>query len=455
MFVTLEALMSKFIPYLAIGFCFLLPLSAPANQDQATKERMKSDLDVIRSAFEAGYAPRDWKGKYAGWDLDVEIEKTKDHIQNLPKPSIKAYQYLLRDFFNSMRDYHVGISFHSTEKASLPFQVKGAKSGKSWRYFFTYIDKERLSPSVFPISVGDELVSFDGKPMDAMIRELMNKYVRGATEETDRCHAEYFLTLRRARVGHEVPEGPVTISVRAPGATGTSNYQLIWNYYPEKISNGFIGSWTGEKASTDKERHSLSDCFNMNMIDPLYEEFYGNAAHPDDEKLPPPLFGAKNSCLPPLGRIWWKEEESSPFPAYLFETADRKLVGYVRIPHYIGDSPEAEKFASLIRFFEDRSDALVIDQIDNPGGQLLYCYALASMLTDNPLSTPLHRMAITQGDVAKAVDMIPELEMITSDSEAQSVLGPDLYGLPVTYQMTRFFLNFFNFIVDEWNAAAS
>lgn len=442
--------LNKYLPLFFFSF-FLLSEPLFALQDRETKERMKSELDVIRSAFEAGYAPREWKAKYSGWDLDVEIAKTKDKIQNLPHPTIKAYQHLLRDFFNSMRDYHVGVFFYSTEKATLPFQVKGAKSGKKWHYYFTYVDKEKLSPSVFPIHIGDELVSFDGKPAETIIQELIEKYLRGATVETDRCFAEYFLTQRVSRLGHVVPKGPVTITVRHLGAEKDSHYQLIWNYTPEKISNGF--SNTTLVSSPKSISETACDKFDMKMIDPLFEEMSADyEASPDREKLPPPIYGAKNSKIPALGRIWWQEEASSPFHAYLFETEDRKLVGYIRIPHYSCDSEEAEKFAELMRFFEERSEALVIDQTDNPGGYLYYCYALASMLTDTPLSTPLHRMAITQGDVARAVEMIPELEKATSDAEAQHLLGPDLFGLPVTYQMTRFFINFYNFIIDEWNA---
>jgi PDZ domain/Peptidase family S41 len=429
--------MQKLLNYMLLAS--LLPIAALANSDQVLKDRMKSDLDVIRSAFEVGYAPREWKGKYANWDLDKEIAKSKELINKMAHPDIKAYQFLLRDFFNSMKDYHVSISFHSTEMATLPFQVRGAKG----RYFISYVDTEQLSPSVFPVHVGDELVSFDGQPVDAQIQDFMKRYLCKGMEATDRSFAEYFLTYRSSKIGQLVPKGPVSIGIRPAQSSKVSTYQLIWNYTPEKISNGFM---TQEKSEKKK---SLADheFFKMKMIDPLYEELFLS-----QEKSSPPLLGAKQSYIPPLGRIWWQSEADSPFYAYMFETKDRKLVGYVRIAHYAGNNKEAAEFAKIINLFQERADALVIDQIDNPGGHLFYCYALASMLTDSPLITPLHRMAITQEDVANAVEIIPALEMISCDSEAQLILGENLYGLPVTYQMTRFFLDFFNFIVDEWNA---
>ncbi|MCE5316969.1 MAG: protease-like activity factor CPAF [Parachlamydia sp.] len=426
------------------GIVLLFPLVTSAGNDQTLKDRMISDIDVIRSAFEVGYAPRDWKGKYSGWDLDTEIAKAKDKVQQMASPSVKNYQFILRDFCNSMLDYHVGIYFFSTEKATLPFQVKGANG----RYFFSYIDKERLSPSVFPVNVGDEIVSFEGKPVEAVIQDLMSRYLRGANLDTDRAFAEYFLTLRSARIGHVVPKGSITIGVRHSGSTKTSNYQLIWNYTPEKVTNGFISNLKSEKKKTLFEKNEF---LSLKMVDPLYEGLFKFDGYSADD-LPPPLIGYTKSCLPPLGRIWWQAPEESPFHAYIFETEDRKLIGYVRIPHYVGMNEDAELFGYIIRFFEERTDALVIDQLDNPGGILYYCYALASMLTDTPLSTPLHRIAISQRDVFDAVEIIPELEKITSDKEAQDILGESLFGLPVTYQMTRFFLDFFQFIVSEWNA---
>lgn len=435
--------------FILVGITLILPVFSSAGGDQPVKDRMKSDLDVIRSAFESGYAMREWKGKHTGWDLDNEIAKTKDKIQAMPEPTVKGYQFLLRDFFNSMSDYHVSIFFYSTEKATLPFQVKEANG----HYFITYVDQERLSPSVYPLHVGDELISFDGQPADRAVQDLQNRYLRKATAGTDHAFATHFLTYRSARVGHQVPKGPISIGVRSRSSSKVSTYQLIWDYTGEKISNGFVGHFAGVMMKSESpKKTSLLDreCFKMKLIDPLYEELFA-AEKEFPEKETPPLFGYKKSPLPALGRIWWQADETSSFDAYIFETDDRKLIGFIRIPHYADTNEEAGQFAEIIRKFEERTDALVIDQLDNPGGYIFYCYALASMLTENPLTTPLHRMAITQEDVFHAVEVIPELEAITSDSNARELLGDALFGLPVTFQMTRFFLDYFHFIVDEWN----
>ncbi|MCE5316879.1 MAG: protease-like activity factor CPAF, partial [Parachlamydia sp.] len=433
--------MLKFISFV---FIFLF-LNAIAN-GQPIKERMLSDLDVIRSVFEVGYAPREWKEKNKKWNLVTEIDKTKEKIQKMNQPTVKKYQHLLRDFFHSMQDYHARIYFYSTEASMLPFQIKGANG----HYFVTSIAKFLLSGNVFPVNVGDEIVTFDHKPVNSAIQELMESYFPYASKETNLAMAEYFLTLRLARVGHDVPQGLVAIGVRHKGFANVSNYNLKWAHIPEKVSNRFIGALQEQKDSTPK--FVKNEFLNIKMIDPLYEQLYNCEANDSDQILPP-LFGYRNSRLPPLGRIRWQSDKHSAFHAYTFVTQDRKLIGYIRIPHYLGGNIEATQFCDLIRYFEDQTDALVIDQLDNPGGLVLYCYALASMLTSTPLTTPYHRFAISQEDVFNAINDIPYFEQIRSDEDAQIVFGANHFlGLPVTHQITSDFLKFYKFLVSEWDA---
>src|SRR5262249_19733128 len=101
----------------------VLTWSAPS--EQSIKDRMKIDLDIIRNAFDVQYDMKEWKYSYSGWDLDQEINKAKENIQNTSPISLKAYQQIVRDFFNSTKDYHVSVRFYSTETTALPFRVHG------------------------------------------------------------------------------------------------------------------------------------------------------------------------------------------------------------------------------------------------------------------------------------------------------------------------------------------
>jgi hypothetical protein len=123
--------------------------ATPYQNEEEIKQRMASDLDTIRNLYDVTYAPADWKKELFGWDLDIEIDKAKQNIFDTPNITTKAYQRIVRDFLNSMRDYHVSAYFYSTEKATLPFMIKGAEG----RYFFSFIDYSQVSAETFPCHV--------------------------------------------------------------------------------------------------------------------------------------------------------------------------------------------------------------------------------------------------------------------------------------------------------------
>lgn len=422
------------------------------NSDQALKDRMKSDLDFIRNTFEVCYAPKEWKQSYAGWELDSSIQQTKDKIDNTTGITVKQYQRIVNEFFNSTKDYHTGVYFWSTESAMLPFSVRTAEG----RYFISYVDYSKMNQSVYPVNIGDELVTFDNKPSDEVVRDLMGSVTKQANTATDNELAAFFLTHRMGALGHSVPKGPIMIGIKSAGSDKVRQFQLMWTYTPEKVKNGFKGS-LAEK--DDEEKNSIfakKNWYDKMMIMPQFEaisKMYKKAKHDVDnegDNDQERFLGSRKSFIPQLGlRQWWESDAQCPYHAYMYETPDHKMIGYVRIPHYSGF--ETQTFASIMSLFQDRTDALIIDQVDNPGGNLLYLYGLLSTLTDQPLIVPTERMMITHEEVVNAVSIIPDLEKISSDEQAQQMLGPEICGMPITYQAAQFFLDYFNFIVNEWN----
>jgi hypothetical protein len=113
---------------------------------------------------------------------------------------------------------------------------------------------------------------------------------------------------------------------------------------------------------------------------------------------------------------------------------------------------QVDEFAKIISFFQERSDALVIDQLNNYGGFHFLVLGLASMLTNKPLQLPNYRQQLTQEDIAMAVQELELFSQIKNDKEATHLLGPSLFGIPVTYQLVQFFINYYEFILSEWEA---
>ena len=432
---------------------------SPENEIElsAMRQRMLHDLDNMSNIIHAHYAPIHWKKSYLGWDLDEQIEMAKARVLDADTISVKAYQRILRDLFRSMQDYHVNIRFHSTEKATLPFEIEGAEG----RYFIHYINRDRLSPLNYPLQEGDELLEFDGRPVDEVVQELKKRELCSTKVGTDQAIAERMLTVRSGDSGMVVPRGPVTIGVKSRVTGKATAYQLIWDYTAERVrdvveTKGLPGLGSPQDLS---EHPFLSRPLMASMTD-LIDEDELDAS----ELRNPHAIGAYRSFIPPPGKVLWEAEPyDQPFYWYIYETKDRKRVGYVRIPHYVGmgrrcfnfDSVDeaVRRFAKIIERMEDLTDVLVIDQVNNPGGLKPYLYALASMLTEKPLYAPKERIAITQEEVRQAVEALQYFEQVRDDDDAQFLLGgrQTLCGLPVNYQFIRFFVEYCHFIIDQWN----
>lgn len=438
---------------LFLFFNFLIGSLVAAPAPELIRKRAMADLDCIRNMFEVKYAPKEWKREFAKWDLNVSIQQAKNRIKSLRSPSLKDCQIILRDFFNSTKDYHVGVRFFSTEAATLPFLVKSAGE----RYFICYVDQAHLDSSPFPFEEGDEILMFGGKPIHSVVVELRNRELGSNVLETDHALAEIALTQRRGSLGHMIPQGEVEIVGLKKGSVEPISAKRAWNYSPEKIRDySKLGTEIGfqtfleiqERGESEQALLRKNPFFDKLMIYPMWDQSYTGllkGSNPHD-------LGARSSYIPPLGQKLWKSSSDSIFDAYIFATPSGKTVGYIRIPNYMGDVEQVEEFGLIMNFFQQNTDALVIDQINNPGGSVFYLYALAAILTDQPLYAPKHRIAITQEEVYTACSLLSNLETVKDDAEGKKVLGETVGGYPVDYEFVRLMRSFCLFLVNEWNS---
>ncbi len=427
---------------LLTGSCFASPI--------LTKRRVLSDLDCLHTMFDVKYAPRMWKGEYANWSLDQEIQNAKNKIANMHNPSLKECQIVVRDFFNSARDYHVGVRFYSTESASLPFLIKGAEN----RYFVCDVDYGQLSVGEFPFEVGDEILTYNGQPIHEVIRALRTAEFGSNTEETDLSLAEMSLTNRHGAMGHVVPSGKLVISGKKQGDEQQEIVATLdWSYIPEKIRDfsKLGGNITADITPFEwKENFQTalqkSQFFDKFMVFHQWDRSYVGAS----TQLSKHSLGSRSTYLPTLGKRVWRSGSEWIFDAYIFQTESGKQIGYIRIPHYMCEIEELDEFGEIMNFFEEKTDALVIDQLNNPGGSVFYLYALASIFTDKPLYAPKHHIALTQEEVHSAIFMLPYLEQVKDDASARAVLGEEVGGYPVSFEFVRLMKKFCHFIIGQW-----
>ncbi|MCB0384460.1 MAG: protease-like activity factor CPAF, partial [Bdellovibrionales bacterium] len=407
-------------------------------------ERALETIDFIENVFEDRYAPRDWKAKHIGWDLKIAADSARARIQQAgPDADLDLVQNALRDLIGSVQDYHVGIYFYATERSTLPLEIRSAEG----RFFIAHIDRKKLTEASFPFKVGDEVTQFNGKTPEAERSEIL-KYIRLNIPETDATFAEMLLTKRVARMGLPVARGPVELEVsrEVEGQVKKFTHQLIWDYQ-EEVINPMAAPASLRPVPPQKTVHWLNRPMQLGVWNAIQDLWMADKDHNPHE------LGGKKSFLPKLGKIVWENDEEKLFHSYIFKT-DFGLLGYVRIPSYMAGDEHSAEFLEIVKKMEEQTDALVIDQVNNPGGSVFYLYSLVAMLTDRPMSTPLHRITITQEEVQEAAKDFKTLEKITNEEEAIKELGETVGGYPVSYQLAQFFKENARFILDQWKSGA-
>jgi hypothetical protein len=422
-----------------------------ANTVKNPERRMKADLDFIEAAFEVKYAPLQWKKEYIGFNLSSTFTDVRNKIN--AKLTTAQFQRLLRGVFNKTADYHAGIYFYSTQSAFLPFTIKSvsvASQPNHRRYFIQYIDRDILPKSLFPCEVGDEVLTWNKEPIHTVVQNLIKEEL-GTDNSigTQQALGEMLLTMRQASTGVEVPSDKVDLETSREGIKAL--HSLYWFSYPERIpplnrlkkdSTGIISTSLAELSLPLKN----APIFQKIMVPAFWKKSSADIYNPHQ-------LGSKISFLPDLGEKIWQTRDNAEgfFDAYIFKTASGQSIGYVRIAHYMADVLECAEFAQIIKHLQAHTDKLVVDQLNNPGGSVFYLYALANMLSTEPIDVPLHEIALTQEDVYMAAQMLPTLEEIESQDDLETYLGADIGGFPLSLDMVQGMKTFFRSIVDCWS----
>lgn len=420
---------------------YLGQLIAGAGIENQNKQGMIADLECIKHTMQIQYAPVDWKKEYLHWDFDLEYGEAKELIRSKSSITTKEFHQILKQFLGSTQDYHVDITFYSTESSKLPFSIKtiGDKSFVNW------IDLMHWSSQGTRLQVGEELIEFDGRPIQEVLNELKFAKGRRADTATDRALADNALTSRLGTSSDPICNGPIVIKTLT-STNETKTYQLQWDYQYEKIRSPFdfvqkIGNYLGKTIEKVPSSEELLDTILKKrcMITPLHQHMV------QEIELRPGEIGAAKSFLPLLGFPIWKYDMSLingakiSWFAYIYQNDQNKPIGYLRIPHYSGENEDFSNLLPIVAYLEKQTEALVIDQLNNPGGYVHFMYQLLSLFSIDPLLVPKHQIAINQQQVMEAVKTLDELELYSSlENEPQKE----------TIQQLQ---NYYQFIIDEWN----
>lgn len=430
------------------------------------KDNFLHDLEFIEGVFKAKYAPQEWKKHHVNWDLKNEAAKIKNILYSGMPITTKEYQQKLRTLLATTYDYHVSIFFNSTESAFLPFSIKRAKG----RYFIDECSKDIMDIMlVLGLYQGDELLSngcelleYDSKPIQEVISVLYANLGLELRTPTDYSIACKNLTKRLGVAGHAMPKQDSILTFR-DNFGSIRKATVTWIHTPEEM--------VYHKELKKFHNQTLNVCTSKGMMcSPLAAELLLPTAHAFKKHLKREghegqaaklTEKAKNVAThSSLGKILWSESSKTPFKAYLYESPKlHKKIGYIRIHSYYPTSNGSEanalieKLAQSIRYLEKNSDALVVDQVNNPGGLVLYAYAIASLLTDRPLTVPAHQMTLTQKEVQNC---LLENEYLSDFLNQNGKIRTSyLFGYPCDRKFLESIQSFNDFVISQWNQQKS
>lgn len=427
-----------------LGLTLTASLASAEGLSATHKEQLKKELDYIGQVFATKYAPKAWKERYLNWNLPAQVEASKAIVDQAA--NLRQARSAVVELLNSSMDYHVGYSFLSTERATMPFQVKTVE-GKT---ILAFIDRTKLSVKAFPFSEGDEILTMNGRPV-ADVLEDMIKVLGKNVPATDLAMADLYLVRRVGSANFPVEQGPVTFAIRRAANNRVATVQLTWEYTPEELSNGLLGIPDVLRPEPAVPELAMVSPRALETIDTVgAENRFG--------------LGGRKSFLPDFGDRIWETASENTFDAYMYQS-EEGFIGVVRLPSYIPgyssngiDAANYTKavsdFAGILKHFQKFTRAVIVDQNNNPGGSVFYLYALASMFSDQALTVPQHRVALTFEEAQSWLGTIKQLSAVKTEEDVKKIFGEnsELTGYPASLALIQSILDYARFYVREFRS---
>ncbi|OYW07714.1 MAG: hypothetical protein B7X34_10355 [Acidobacteriia bacterium 12-62-4] len=345
-----------------------------------TKEQKIFDFTVLAQTFAANYGPYHWKVralKYDAMDLKpwlAKVEATRNDIEFLE---------VLIDYVASLKDGHASLSFFGTFRATLGFTTD-IYDGK---VLIDSINRTTQPLSRFPAVVGDELVSFGGQPVGAVIDQL-EKYQTVGNPRATRRLAANILTIRpQSLIPSAASVGDtVEVEVRRAESGELEKYTLPWT----KTGIAFTDLGTVPVARDASKRGPRA----LEIQDDSLPAYMQPIAPLLTARLPRDPEGVLNygAVAPIYGfptGFRLRLAGGTDFFASGTYVVEGKTIGWIRIPSFQPPSAAAaiQIFEREMAFFQENTDGLVIDAMRNPGGSVAFVEALLQRVIPFPFRT--------------------------------------------------------------------
>jgi len=374
---------------------------------QLTREQKVADFKALAGLYDKNYAPYEWKKQVFGFDL-LDIQPWLDQV--IASPNDLAFYDICVRYVASLHDSHDEFILPSSYEAYLPFTAD-IYDGK------VLVDGTFFDPGAYSFTVGDELVSVDGTSVYTWINNLGVYSVNGSGNTVSRQRLAIATILDRYQEFYSFaakvqPGDSATVVIRNQTTGKTASFSIPWEtILIPLLQEGPVPNpeaFSGPNKSGSTRFHSMKESAKLatnpwhayagvpaafrtptaaSPARPGYssrrlrqagaqhaDHVLAGGLYPFDSFIP--AFNPPAGFQLRLGFAPTDEFLSGTFPV------GNQAIGFIRIPSFVpsSESNAVQQFQNEITFFQQNTAGLVVDIMNNGGGDLCYVNLLAQYL---------------------------------------------------------------------------
>jgi hypothetical protein len=402
---------------------------------QLSPAQREADFIQLASLFWKQYGPYEWKRELFSHDMR-DLRPWLQQVRAVANDV--EYLEICSRYTAALRDSHVFFNIPSSYQAAIDIGTDIYDG----RVLVEGINRQTLPMARFPINVGDEVISIDGKPVMRIIDEDLRPYMGyPAFERASRRYSADFLFFRtqvRVPRAPEQTSGENAMVVTRNAAGEEMTHSIPWRKRGTPVTS--LGTLPGLITASSMVSGSFDNGDGNGeqiALPPDTPEYMkgllrlGHASAPlplrDDEasadsEFERGLLGFGSSAPYYALPAGFEARQTSNFLVGRF-TANGRRIGLMRIGTMSPPQGLAAAYAELdreARWLQDNTDALIIDVSRNTGGFIIYGHEIARRLTRQPFEAVGFELRAT---AARVQGVSNELESARLTNAPSWVIG--------------------------------
>ena len=377
-------------------FAIAILTSLSAFAKGLTTEQKVLDFQQLIGQIKSNYGPLDYKINVQKIDVEALQKKYLSQIE-ASNTDAEFFDLMIR-FSAEFKDSHFGLRIPSKKRAALGFTTDLILG----HVLISDLDTKTLPPDQFPLQRGDEILTFDTRPVMDVVTELSLRRGMGYNHTALRVGAMSLAS--RTGTSFIMPTGSAKLTIKSNLSGDIKTLEIPWIITGKDFDFSISSLPFFTAQGSNFNQLTIKEMF-VDILGPQIEKSY--------------MCSGTSRIERPPGAIVISE---TPVVAYYYPTA-KGNIGYLRIPHYmslLGKSPtdEDDTFAMyeyLVGQLEKNTVGLVIDQDHNCGGSVNLLHRIFSLFIKTPvLSTQFRLVASKENilDLSTEIDNMNPLSLI-------------------------------------------